>query len=161
MKAKAKTKTSGEKCWMIGIDTCFLVDLTMNGSPRHEGALKLFNNWKSTNKQMYIFYNVFLEFQHIVTDPKRFTNPMTMEQAIEQSWFWCDQERVRIIYPDDQSFGRAQLWLNQYGLGRKRLIDTHMASCYANHGVDVFWTANPKDFEIFNVFDLIDYSSNK
>lgn len=149
---------SEEKCLMTGIDTCFLVDLTMNGSPRHEGALNLFNTWKNTNRQLCIFYNVFLEFQHIVTDPKRFSNPMTMEQAIEQSWFWCDLDRTKIIYPDDQSFGRAQMWLKQYGLGRKRLIDTHMASCYMSHGIDTIWTANPKDFEIFSAFDLMDYS---
>lgn len=77
---------------------------------------------------MCIFYNVFLEFQHIVTDAKRFEFPMTMEQAIENVWFWTEQERVKVIYPDDKSFGRAQVWLNRYKLGRKRLIDTHMAS---------------------------------
>lgn len=142
---------------MIGIDTCFLVDLTMSGSPRHEGALKLFTEWKNTNKRMCIFYNVFLEFQHIVTDAKRFEFPMTMEQAIENVWFWTEQERVKVIYPDDKSFGRAQVWLNQYKLGRKRLIDTHMASCYAENGVDEIWTANAKDFEIYNMFDLPDY----
>ncbi len=142
---------------MTGIDTCFLVDLTMSGSPRHEGAMTLFNRWKKTNKNLCIFYNVFLEFQHIVTDAKRFENPMTMEQAMNQVWFWKEQDRIKVIFPDDKSFGRAQVWLNQYKLGRKRLIDTHMASCYAENGVDEIWTANPKDFEIFNMFELTDY----
>ncbi|MDO4506070.1 MAG: hypothetical protein Q4B64_03895 [Spirochaetales bacterium] len=41
---------------------------------------------------------------------------------------------------------------------RKRLIDTQMASCYASNGVDAIWTANPRDFEIFNAFELVDYS---
>lgn len=143
---------------MIGIDTCFLVDLTMSGSPRHDGALKLFNEWKNTNKRMCIFYNVFLEFQHIVTDAKRFEHPMTMEQALEQVWFWTEQERVKVLYPDHKSFGRAQLWISQHKLGRKRLTDTHMASCYAENGVDELWTANPKDFEVFQMFDLPFYA---
>lgn len=143
---------------MIGIDTCFLVDLTMSGSPRHQGALKFFNEWVKSGKTMCIFYNVLLEFQHIVTDPKRFENPMTMEQAIESTWFWTEQERIKIVYPDSKSFGRAQVWLNQYKLGGKRLIDTHMAACYAEHGVDQIWTSNGKDSEIFQMFELPGYS---
>ena len=34
-----------------------------------------------------------------------------------------------------------------------------MAACYAEKGVDIIWTANPKDFEIFEVFDVTDYSA--
>ena len=142
---------------MIGIDTCFLIDLDIASSPRHNGALSLFQNWLNTNQNMYVFYNVFLEYQHIVTDSKRFSNPLTMAEAIERVEFWTDQERIKIIYPSDYSFKRAQVMLNQYNLGRKRLIDTHMAACYAQEGVSQIWTANPKDFEIFKIFELVEY----
>lgn len=142
---------------MIGIDTCFLVDLDVETSPRHYGAVALFKKWLSTKKDIYVFYNVFLEYQHIVTDSKRFETPLSMEQAIERTWFWIEQERIKVIYPDDSSFKRAQIWLSQHNLGRKRLIDTHMAACYASNGIDEIWTANPKDFEIFETFELKDY----
>ncbi|MCF0242954.1 MAG: type II toxin-antitoxin system VapC family toxin [Treponema sp.] len=145
---------------MIGIDTCFLVDLDVASSPRHKGAVKLFEKWMATKKEICIFYNVFLEYQHIVTDQHRFENPLSMEQAIERTWFWSEQERIKVIYPDDDSYKRAQIWLNQHHLGRKRLIDTHMAACYAENGVDIIWTANPHDFEVFEVFDVVDYTEN-
>lgn len=143
---------------MIGIDTCFLVDLDVASSPRHKNAVSLFKKWLSSNENLYVFYNVFLEYQHIATDSRRFENPLTMEQAIERTWFWSDQERICVLYPDDDSFKRAQLWLSMYKLGRKRLIDTHMASCYASKGVSEIWTANPNDFEIFETFKMKDYS---
>ena len=45
-----------------------------------------------------------------------------------------------------------------YKLGRKRILNTHMAAAYAEAGVSELWTANPKDFEIFETFDLVDYT---
>lgn len=148
---------------MLGIDTCFLVDLDVTSSPRHSGAVSLFNKWKTEYKksgsknQLAIYYNVFLEYQHIVTDNKRFTSPLTMEQAIERIWFWTDLDCVNVLYPDDDSFKRAQMWLSMYKLGRKRLIDTHMAACYAENGVTTLWTNNRDDFKIFEVFELPEY----
>ncbi|MBP5465411.1 MAG: hypothetical protein J6Y13_09605 [Treponema sp.] len=42
-------------------------------------------------------------------------------------------------------------------LGRKRIQDTHMAAAFAEAGVTELWTANPADFTIFEMFDLVDY----
>jgi len=142
---------------MIGIDTCFLVDLDVCDSPRHTGALVLFKDWRVSGQKLAVYYQVFLEYQHIVTDPKRFKNPLSMEQALERTWFWSEQERVTVLYPDNDSFKRAQVWLSQYKLGRNRLTDTHMAACYASQGVLTLWTANRDDFKVFNVFELLEY----
>ena len=144
---------------MIGIDTTFLIDLEITDSPRHEAAIKLFKKWQAEKHSVLAIYNQsFLEFQHVVTDSKRFNSPLTMEQAIERSWFWIDQERVKVIYPTENSLKRALLWGNMFKLGRKRIQDTHMAAAFAEAGVSELWTANPSDFEILEVFDLFDYS---
>ena len=144
---------------MTGIDTTFLIDLEIADSPRHEGALKLFEKWRAEKHSILAIFNqTFLEFQHVITDGKRFNAPLSMEQAIERTWFWIDQERIKVIYPDDNSLKRSLLWMNMYKLGRKRIQDTHMAAAYAEAGVSELWTANPKDFEIFETFDLVDYT---
>ena len=144
---------------MIGIDTTFLIDLEITDSPRHEAALKLFEKWQAEKHSVLAIYNQsFLEFQHVVTDSKRYNSPLTMEQAIERSWFWIDQERVKVIYPTENSLKRALLWGSMFKLGRKRIQDTHMAAAFAEAGVSELWTANPSDFEILEVFDLVNYS---
>ena len=95
---------------MIGVDTTWLIDLEITDSPRHEGALQLFEKWRSQkNSMLAIYYQSFLEFQHVVTDSKRFNSPLTMEQALERCWFWIDQERIKIIYPGETSLKRSQL----------------------------------------------------
>ena len=144
---------------MTGIDTTFLIDLEIADSPRHEGALRLFEKWRAEKHSVLAIFNqTFLEFQHVITDGKRFNTPLSMEQAIERTWFWIDQERIKVIYPDDNSLKRSLLWMTMYKLGRKRIQDTHMAAAYAEAGVSELWTANPKDFEIFETFDLVDYT---
>ncbi len=140
---------------MTGVDTSWLIDLEVVESPRHADSLALFNDWrKERTSALAIYYQVFLEFQHIVTDERRFERPLSMAEAVERCWFWAEQDRVRIIYPNDVSFKRGQLWLSAWKLGRKRLIDTHMASAYAEAGVSRLFTANPQDFKVFDVFEL-------
>ena len=143
---------------MTGVDTTWLIDLEITDSPRHEGALALFEKWrKEEHSLLAVYYQSFLEFQHVVTDSKRFNSPLTMEQAVKRTWFWIDQERIKVIYPSETSLKRSQLWLSMYTLGRKRLQDTHMAAAFAEACVTDIYTANPKDFEIFNAFNLISY----
>ena len=142
---------------MIGVDTSWLVDLEVPDSPRHEGAVKLFEQWKQKHSSLVIFYLSFLEFQHLITDNRRFNKPLTMEQALERSWYWIDQDRIKVVYPTETTFKRAQLWMAMYRLGRKRIYDTQLAAAFAEAGVTEIYTANPSDFEIFDAFDLIDY----
>lgn len=144
---------------MTGIDTTFLIDLEITDSPRHEGAIKLFNKWQAEKHSVLAIYShTFLEFQHVITDSRRFNSPLSMEKAIERSWFWIDHERIKLIYPTENSLKRALLWCNMYSLGRKRIQDTHMAAAFAEAGVSELWTANPSDFEILEAFDIVDYS---
>lgn len=143
---------------MIAADTTWLVDLEYDDSPRHQGAVKLFEEWKAKQFSfLAIYYNSFLEFQHIITDGKRFSEPFSMQQAIELSWYWLENERIKVIYPTESSFKRAQLWISMHRLGRNRIQDTHMAAAFAEAGVTQIYTANPSDFEIFEAFDLVDY----
>ena len=142
-----------------GIDTCFLIDLEITDSPRHAGALKLFEEWREEKHSVLaVFHQTFLEFQHVITDARRFNAPLTMEQAVERTWFWIDQERVKVIYPTETSLKRAFLWTKMYKLGRNRIQDTHMAAAFIESGITELWTANPSDFSVFDSFTLVDYS---
>jgi len=143
---------------LTGIDTTWLVDLEVKESPRHKGARRLFESWRSErNSVLCVYYHVFLEFLHVVTDPARFERPLSIEQAIERVWFWTGQNRIRVVYPADLSVKRCLMWLTAYRLGRKRLLDTQMAAVYAEEGVTALWTANPDDFALFGVFKLPGY----
>lgn len=143
---------------MIGIDTCFLIDLYWQDSPRNKNARALFSKIASDESvKLAVYYNCFNEFLYVITDSKRFENPLSVSEAIAVIDYWCDIDRVTVLYPDDTSFKRTLAWMNRYQLGRDRVNDTQMASCYLTSGVSSIITANPKDFEIFESFEINDY----
>ena len=143
---------------MIGIDTCFLIDLYWENSPRNKNARALFSRIANNESvKVAVYYNCFNEFLHVITDSKRFENPLSVSEAISVIDYWCDIDRVTVLYPDDTSFKRTLAWMNRYQLGRNRVNDTQMASCYLTSGVSSIITANPKDFEIFESFEINDY----
>ena len=143
---------------MTGIDTTFLIDLEIKESPRHERAVEIFNKWREEKNSFLVIYsNVFNEFLHVITDAKRFVNPVPMETAIERCWYWIDHQRVKVVYPSDDSLKRQLLWMSMYELGRKRINDTTMAAVYAQEGVSKIITANPTDFEILKTFEIVGY----
>lgn len=142
---------------MIGLDSCFLIDLYWEDSPRHDAVLKKFNDIAASGQDVCVYYNCFNEFIHVITDKKRFENAFSMEEALSVVDEWRDLENVKILFPDEQSFGRTVAWLSVYKLGRNRLNDTNMAASYVHSGVSSVITANPKDFEIFSELKIIGY----
>lgn len=146
---------------MIGIDTCFLIDLYWQNSPRNKNARALYSKIANDETtQLAVYFNCFNEFLHVITDSKRFSNPFSIKEAINVIDFWCDIDRVKVLYPDDTVFKRTITWMNMYNLGRNRINDTQMASCYLSNNITSIITANPKDFEIFQSFELEDYTTS-
>lgn len=147
---------------MIGLDTSFLIDLYWQDSPRNKNARDLFSKIvKDDSVALAIFFNCFNEFLHVITDSKRFENAFSIAEAIDVIDFWCDLDRVKVLYPTDTSFKRTLAWMNMYKLGPNRINDTQMASCYLSNNITSIITANPKDFEIFQSFELMDYRKKK
>lgn len=142
---------------MVGLDSCFLIDLYWEDSPRHAAVLKKFNEIAASGQDVCVYYNCFNEFIHVITDKKRFENAFSMEEALSVVDEWRDLENVKILFPDEQSFGRTVAWLSVYKLSRNRLNDTNMAASYVHSGVSSLITANPKDFEIFSELTIIGY----
>jgi predicted nucleic acid-binding protein len=95
---------------------------------------------------------VLAEFIHIVTDPRRFAQPLDMTAArqLAEQW-WTAQETVR-VFPDDAAISQFLAWLQQFSLGRKRLLDTLLAATYHQAGIQSLLTTNEADFLLFGVF---------
>ena len=69
---------------MIGLDTCFLIDLYWLNSPRNKSARALFSKIVNDDSvQLAIYFNCFNEFLHVITDSNRFENAFTIKEAID------------------------------------------------------------------------------
>lgn len=78
-----------------------------------------------------------------------------MQDARKVAEQWWTASEVDRVFPNDAATGRFLVWLQQYSLGRKRLLDTLLAATYAEAGVHSLLTTNPSDFSIFGVFRCV------
>lgn len=141
---------------MIGLDTSFLIALTLAEAPRHHEARRLLEQEVvQTGDRLALVPLVVSEFVHVITDPRRFVQPLTMEQALAQAAKWWSAVEVTKINPSAEAGLLFFEWMASHRLGRKRILDTLLAATLHTAGVRRLFTTNPDDFRAFGVFELL------
>jgi hypothetical protein len=74
---------------------------------------------------------VLAEFIHVVTDPRRFTQPLDMNAARHVAEQWWTSSDVVQAFPDAGTVRQFLTWLQQFSLGRKRLLGTSSRGIYS------------------------------
>lgn len=140
---------------MIGIDTNILVAHVIPDHPFHGRVRDCIARLLAEGHGFALTSGIVSEFIHIVTDSRRFENPLTMTEALEWSAFWSDATEISLISSDVAIHQLWLRWLEQHRLGRKRLIDTLIAATWHTAGVRKILTLNPRDFTIFGAFTVV------
>src|SRR5436309_2846322 len=135
-----------------GLDTGFLVAAEVIEHTEHVPARDTLARLLAAGDQIGVAPQVLAEFIHIVTDPRRFTQALDMTTAHQLAEQWWTAQEVLRVFPDDAATRQFLAWLQQFSLGRKRLLDTLLAAIYKQAGITSLLTTNPADFAIFGVF---------
>lgn len=135
------------------IDTSFLVAAEVAEHAQHAAARRTLAVLIRNGDQIAITPQVLAEFIHVVTDPRRFGNPVSIDEARRIASQWWTASEVQHVLPTDASTQQFLAWLQRFLLGRKRLLDTLLAATYHKAGIRSILTTNPSDFEVFGVFD--------
>lgn len=139
---------------MIGLDTNILVAYAILEHPDHGNVRDRIDQFQLEGHRLAVTSGILAEFVHVVTDSRRFENPLTMAEALGWAAFWSDAEEVTIISTEFAAHRLWLLWLQQHRLGRKRLLDTLIAATWASAGIREVFTLNPADFKIFDAFTI-------
>lgn len=139
---------------MIGLDTNILVAHAIPEHPAHGKVRERIDHFQLEGRRLALTSGILAEFIHVVTDSRRFENPLTMPEALEWAAFWSDAEEIAIISTEIAAHRQWLLWLDQHRLGRKRLLDTLIAATWWSAGIQEVFTLNPADFKIFDAFTL-------
>lgn len=135
---------------MIGADTTFLVQLELVELPAHQAAHALLQREiLQPQVPLALAPQVLAEFIHVVTDPRRFQKPLTMDEAVAKACFWWNAAEVHQVFPSHASTVLFLDWMQRHQLGRKRILDTQYAAILWTSGVRQLLTANPADFQLF------------
>jgi len=138
-----------------GVDTSFLVAVEVVSHAEHSRARAQFQKLLKAGDTFALAPQVLAEFIHIVTDPRRFSAPLELEQAIERAEIWWNAAEVVHAFPTVESTWLFLNWLNEHRLGRKRLLDTMLASTFLANAATSMLTLNRDDFEIFGNFSFL------
>ena len=141
----------------LGIDTDVLVSWAMRGAPHHDAARRLFETEIETREvSVALTPQVFFEFIHVVTDPRRFERPMQMNEAVSVARdFWDAPDTIRVL-PGPSMLHQVFELLQSLRLGRKRILDTALAVTLSQAGVRRLATFNGRDYEIFAFLEVVD-----
>jgi predicted nucleic acid-binding protein len=139
---------------MIGIDTNVLVAFVIPEHPDHGKVRELIDQFQREGRRLAVTSGILAEFVHVVTDARRFENPLSMAEALTWATFWSEAEEVVIVSTDSIAHEQWLLWLGQHHLGRMRLLDTLIAASWWAVGIQEILTLNPADFTVFDAFQF-------
>lgn len=135
-----------------GLDTSFLVAMELAAHKEYSVCRNQYQRLYKAGDSFALAPQILAEFIHAVTDPRRFSSPLTAEQAIERAEMWWNATGIVHLFPTTESSLHFLDWLEKFKLGRKRLLDTMLATTYLSNGVSSILTLNRNDFSVFDSF---------
>jgi predicted nucleic acid-binding protein len=135
-----------------GADTSFLIAVEIIEHASHVEAQRLLGEVIARGDRVAIAPRVLAGSAHVVTDGRRFQQPLSMEMALEKSEYWWEAFETDPVLPSDLAITQFHAWMRRHQLGRKRVLDTLLAATYRAAGVTSLLTLNPADFTIFGEF---------
>ena len=140
-----------------GIDTDFLVAAEVRDHPFHREADALLHRLLADGHDFALAPETLAEFIHVVTDPRRMPQPLTMNEAISRADHWWQAAEVVRVFPDGQAVAHFHRWLTRHQLGRKRLLDTLLAATLHSAGIRRIVTNNERDFKILGGLETVSF----
>ena len=135
-----------------GVDTSFLVAHEVSRHALHRRVRSCCDKLFMRGDRLALAPQVLAEFIHVVTDERRFTVPLSVQAAVERASTWWRAEEVLPVYPGAETTRLFLIWLMQFRLGRKRLLDTLLAATWREAGVTEILTLNWQHFQVYGSF---------
>jgi predicted nucleic acid-binding protein len=140
---------------MIGLDCNILVQLAMTDHPASARTIEAVRTEIKQGTKLIVAPLVATEFLHIVTDERRFAPPLSMTEALDWLKKFLAHPSIEVLTPSQASLDRTTEWMRPHHLGRKRILDTHLAAILQVGGVRRLMTSNPRDFATFAAFEIL------
>lgn len=133
---------------MIAVDTNLLVYAHRSDSTWNEAAHRCIATLARGKASWGIPWACVHEFCAIVTHPKIFDPPSTMDQAIDQVDAWLESDSVVTLAEPDNYWALVRELLRTGKIVGPRVHDARIAAVCLAHGVTELWTAD-RDFGRF------------
>jgi toxin-antitoxin system PIN domain toxin len=133
---------------VIAVDTNLLVYAHRRDSPWHEAAAVTVRSLAEGGAAWAIPWPCMHEFLAIVTHPRIYNPPSTLNQAISQIEAWLESPTLVLLAEADGYWSELAVTLKAGRITGPQVHDARVASLCRQHGVSALWTAD-RDFSRF------------
>jgi predicted nucleic acid-binding protein len=140
---------------MIGLDCNILIQLAFAEHTANKKTRLIVHAEIESGTDLVFPSLIITEFLHIATDGRRFSPPFTMPEAVAWIQEFMANPAVRLLEPTRASLDQTLQWMEQFNLGRKRILDTHLAAILFTNGIRRLLTSNPSDFTVFGFLETV------
>lgn len=141
---------------VLALDTDVLVGWLHEESEHHAASRRLIERELADGEtRLGLTAQVLFELVHVVTDPRRFETPLSMDEAVDLvRELWQSSDADRIAAPP-RVLPRTLELLQEHRLGRKRILDTALAATLETAGIRRLATWNPGDYTVFGFLETV------
>ncbi len=119
---------------MILIDANILLYAEDSLHPQNQKARVWWDNQLSGTDPVCLCWTVLSAFIRIVTNPRVFDHPLSLEQAFTRVQSWLDQPCTRIVRPTERHWAIFQQMLTDGQAVANLVTDAHLAALAIEHG---------------------------
>lgn len=135
------------------VDTNLLLYAVDDTSPHHEAARAWLEQQLSGTETVGFAWNALLGFIRLTTNPRIFTSPLTVEQALGRVEAWLAQPCAAVLAPTRRHAAVLRDLLAPLGTAGNLTSDAHLAALAREHGAQVCSTDG--DFARFPGIELV------
>jgi uncharacterized protein len=133
---------------VIAVDTNLLIYAHRTEFPHHGRAADIIRGLATSPTPWGIPWPCLGEFISVVTNPRPFERPSTVEEAVVQVDVWVHAPAVRLLGERVDTWAYLRELLVESGVTRSRVHDARIAAICLDHEVLELWTAD-RDFSAF------------
>lgn len=119
------------------VDANVLLYAVDESSPHHAVAKPWFEQQLSGSETSAFAWAVLLAFVRLATNPRVFTAPLTVQEALDLVDSWLEQPSVTVVHPTDRHSGLLRELLAPLGTAGNLASDAHLAALSIEHGAEL------------------------
>jgi uncharacterized protein len=118
-------------------DANLLLYAVDEASPHHEVAKPWLEQQLSGSETFAFAWTVLLAFIRLATNPRVFTAPLTLEEALDLVDSWLGQPPATVVHPTDRHAQLLRELLAPLGTAGNLTSDAHLAALSIEHGAEL------------------------
>ena len=133
---------------MIALDTNLLVYTHREDSPWHDIAYRCLEERAESREPWAVPWPCIHEFLAIVTHPRIYAPPSTLDAALDQVAAWLEAPTLVLLSESEGYWDRLRAVIPPGRISGPQIHDARVAALCLHHGVEELWSAD-RDFSRF------------